>query len=87
MIPIAHLEKFGRHTNSPFGEVWSSNIISSVEVRNMIANSSKPNKLQNVYIIRSTARNVTSEKLKIYLNQNQSHRAYHKFKKKQINLQ
>ena len=32
----------------------------------MIANSSKPNKLRNVYTIRSTVRNVTIQKLKIY---------------------
>ena len=41
MIPIALLEKFGRET-----------FISSVEVCNMIADSSKPNKLRNVYTIR-----------------------------------
>ena len=39
MIPIALLEKFGRST-----------FISSVEVHNMIADSSKPNKLRNVRI-------------------------------------
>ena len=38
MIPIALLEKFGRQR-----------FISSVEVCNMIADSSKPNKLRNVY--------------------------------------
>ena len=47
---IALLEKFGCKT-----------FISSVEVRYMIADSSKPNKLRNVYTIISTAkaRNVT----------------------------
>ena len=32
----------------------------------MIADSSKPNKVRNVYTIRSTARNVTIQKWKIY---------------------
>ena len=32
----------------------------------MIADSSKPNKLRNVYTIRSTTRNVTIQKRKIY---------------------
>ena len=32
----------------------------------MIADSSKPNKLRNVYTIRSTTRNVTIQKIKIY---------------------
>ena len=36
------------------------------EVRNMIADSSKPNKLRNVYTTRSTARNVTIQKRKVY---------------------
>ena len=45
MVPIALLAKFGRLT-----------LISSVEVRNMIADSSKPYKLRNVYTIRSTTR-------------------------------
>ena len=42
--------------------------ISRVEVRNIIAASSKPNKLRNVYNIRSTARNVTIQKRKIIIN-------------------
>ena len=54
MIPIALLEKFGCKT-----------FISRVEVRYMIADSGKPNKLRNVYTIRNTARNVTIQKRKI----------------------
>ena len=55
-------------TDSPVGEVWPLNItfISSVEVCNMIADSSKPNKLRNVYTIRITKRHVTIQKRKIY---------------------
>ena len=41
MISITMLEKFGRQT-----------FISSVEVCNMIADSSKPNELRNVYVLR-----------------------------------
>ena len=55
MIPITLFEKFGPFT-----------FILSVEVRNMIADFSKPNKLRNVYTIRSTTRNVTIPKRKIY---------------------
>ena len=52
-------------TDSPVGEVWPLNIYFE-EVCNMMADSSKPNKLRNVYTIRSTARNVTIQKRKIY---------------------
>ena len=55
MIPIALLKNSG----------WST-FITRVEVRNMTADSSKPNKLRNVYTIGSTARNVTIQKRKIY---------------------
>ena len=55
MIPIALLEKFSCLA-----------FISRIEVRNMIADSSKPDKLRNVYTIRSTARNVTFQKRKVY---------------------
>ena len=44
----------------------------------MIADSSKPNKLRNVYTIRSIARNLTIQKTENLLYQNQRHRAYHK---------
>ena len=59
MIPIALMEKVGRKT-----------FISREEVCNMIADSSKPNKLRNVYAIRSTARNVTIQKQKVYYIKN-----------------
>ena len=68
----ALLENFGCQT-----------FISRVKVRNMIADSSNPNKLRNAYIILSTARKVTSQ----MRNQNQSLRDNHKSKKKQIHLQ
>ena len=50
MIPIAMLEEFGRLT-----------FISCVEVRNMIANSSKSIKLLIVYTIRRTARIISMQ--------------------------
>ena len=69
MIPITLLEKFGRYT-----------FILSVEVRNMIADSSKPNKLRNVYtIIKKDDEERHHPKTENLLYQNQSHRAYHKF--------
>ena len=68
MILITLLEKYGRLL-----------FISSVEVRNMIADSSKPNKLRNVYTIRSTTTNVTIQKTENLLYQNQSHRANQMF--------
>ena len=51
-------------TDSPVGDLWPLNIY--FEVRNMIADSSKSNTLQNVYNIRSTTRNVAILKRKIY---------------------
>ena len=59
MIPIALLQTFGS-LNIYFG------IISGVEVCNMIADSSKPNKLRNVYRMGSTTRNVTIQKRTFY---------------------
>ena len=64
MIPIALLEKFGR--------------ISSVEDCNMIADSSKPNKLRNVHHKKHDEER-HHPKMENLLYQNQSHRAYHKF--------
>ena len=50
------------YADSPAEEVrqFIQKFISRVEVHNMIADSSKRNKLRNVYTLRSTARNVTS---------------------------
>ena len=68
-------------TDSPAGEVWLLNIyFAHIKARNTIADSSKPNKLRNVYTIRSKARNVTIHASKTeFLYQNLSHRVYHKF--------
>ena len=55
----------------------------------MIADSSKPNKLQNVTYIHNEKHGEERHhpKTESLLYQNQSHRVYHKFKEKQIHLQ
>ena len=68
MIPIALLEKFG----------CLKIFISRVEVRDMIADSSKPNKLRNVHH-KKHDKERHHPKRENLLFQNQTHRAYHIF--------
>ena len=68
MIPITLLEKFGSLTFN-----------TGIEIRHMTRHSSKPNKLRNINPVRGRTGNVTIQKWKQLLYQNQSHCAYHQF--------
>ena len=59
-------------TDSPAGNVWLLNIYFAREVRNMIADSSKPNMFRNAYTIRSTARKVTIQNGKFTISKSKS---------------
>ena len=72
MIPMTLFEKFS-----------SLSFITSIKVFFMTAHSCKSSKLRNIHSIRGTAWYIAIRKKENLQFQNQSHRLYHKFERKQ----